>query len=194
MDYYFNSIFMTRIFLALTLEKDLNDQIIEIKKKLKSTLLKSANINWQRNDHHHLTVYFVGEMEPEQISQLNEEISEINLTSHSSSIDLTAISFFPNENSQVLSALVKPNSNLQNLYEAVEKIVINIGLGSDLKKYKPHITLGRFKDKDRLQYNFDLFEESIRGKVKELSVFESEFIKGKTEYRLLKSFKFKNRS
>ena len=190
MDYYFNSIYMTRIFLALTLEKDLNDQIIEIKKKLKSNLLKNANINWQRNDHHHLTVYFVGEIEPEQLSQLNEEIAEINFKSHSRSIDLTAISFFPNQNSQVLTALVKPNSNLQNLYEAVEKIVINIGLGSDLKNYKPHITLGRFKDTDRLQYDFETFEETIKGKVKELNVFESEFIKGKTEYRLLKRFEF----
>ena len=33
---------MARIFLALTLEKDLNDQIIEIKKDLKSNLLKDG--------------------------------------------------------------------------------------------------------------------------------------------------------
>ena len=31
---------MARIFLALTLEKDLNDQIIELKKELKFGLLK----------------------------------------------------------------------------------------------------------------------------------------------------------
>ena len=62
---------MARIFLALTLEKDLNDQIIEIKKELKADLLKDANISWQRNDHHHLTIYFVGEMEPEQLVQMN---------------------------------------------------------------------------------------------------------------------------
>ena len=65
---------MARIFLALTLEKDFNDQIIEIKKELKSNLLKDANISWQKNDQHHLTVYFVGEMEPEQINQMNEEL------------------------------------------------------------------------------------------------------------------------
>ena len=57
MAYYFSSIFMARIFLALTLEKDFNDQIIEIKKELKSNLLKDANISWQKNDQHHLTVY-----------------------------------------------------------------------------------------------------------------------------------------
>ena len=146
---------MARIFLALTLEKDFNDQIIEMKKDLKSNLLKDANISWQRNDQHHLTLYFVGEMEPEQISQMNEDLNKINLTGFSRTIYLTGISFFPNESSQVLAALVKPDSHLKNLHEEVEKIVVNIGFGSELKAYKPHITLGRFKEKNRFQYEFE---------------------------------------
>ena len=181
---------MARIFLALTLEKDLNDQIIEIKKELKANLLKDANMSWQRNDHHHLTVYFVGEMEPEQLAQMNEDLATINLQNISRSIDLSEISFFPNESSQVLAALVKPSSHLQSLHEEIEKIIINIGLGSDLKAYRPHITLGRFKDKDRPQYEFNILEESLKGKLNLLNVFESEFDKGKTEYTLLKSFDF----
>ena len=190
MDYYFNSTYMARVFLALTPEKYFNDQIIEIKKDLKSNLLKNANITWQKNDQHHLTVYFVGEMEPEQISQLNKEIDNINLTGFSRNIDLTGISFFPNESSQVLSAIVKPDSHLKTLHEEVEKIVINIGLGSELKAYKPHITLGRFKEVDRPLYEFETFDKPLKGKLKQFDVFESEFDKGKTEYTLLKSLKF----
>ena len=188
MDYYFSSIYMARIFLALTLEKDFNDRIIGIKKELKANLLKDVNISWQRNDRHHLTINFVGEMEPEQISQMNEDLLKINLTGFSRSIDLTAISFFPNESSQVLSVLVKPDSHLKNLYKEVEKIVVNIGFGSELKEFKPHITLGRFKEKDRPQYEFRIFEEPLKGKVNQLGVFESEFHKGKTNYILLKRF------
>lgn len=180
---------MARIFLALILEKDLNDQIIEIKKGLKSNLLKDENISWQRNSHHHLTVYFVGDMEPEQITEMNEHISEMNLNNISRSIEITSISFFPNESSQVLAALVKHNTHLQSLYETVEKIVVNIGLGSDLKAYRPHITLGRFKEKKLFKYEFESFEEPLKGKVKQLDVLESEFDKGRTVYTLLKSFK-----
>ena len=181
---------MSSIFLALTFEKNFNDQIIEIKKELKANLLKDANISWQRNDHHHLTIYFVGEMEPEQISQMNEDLLKINLTGFSRSIDLTGISFFPNESSQVLSVLVKPDSHLKNLYKEVEKIVVNIGFGSELKAFRPHITLGRFKEKDRPQYEFEIFEEPLKGKVKQLDVLESKFDKGKTDYILLKSLEF----
>ena len=181
---------MARIFLALTIEKDLNDQIIEIKKELKADLLKDANISWQRNDHHHLTIYFVGEMEPEQLVQMNEDLATINLQNMSRSIDLSEISFFPNESSQVLAALVKPSSHLLSLHEEIEKIIVNIGLGSDLKAYRPHITLGRFKDKNRPQYEFNILEESLKGKMNLLNVFESEFDRGKTEYTLLSSFDF----
>ena len=179
---------MARIFLALSLEKGLNDQIIEIKKELKANLLKDANISWQKNDHHHLTLYFVGEMEPEQIMQMNEDLTEYNFKNFSKLIEITDISFFPNDDSQVLAALVKPNSHLENLYEGVHKIVVNIGLGSDLKAYRPHITLGRFKDKERPQYVFESFEQSLKGRIKQLDVLETEFDKGKTKYTLLKSF------
>ena len=85
---------------------------------------------------------------------------------------------------------MKPSSHLKTLHKEVEKIVVNIGFGSELKDYRPHITLGRFKEKDRPQYEFGIFEEPIKGKVKKLDVFESEFDKGKTEYTLLKSFEF----
>ena len=190
MDYYFSRNNMARIFLALTLEKAFNDQIIEIKKDLKSNLLKDANIAWQRNDQHHLTVYFVGEMEPEQISQMNNDLKNINLTGFSKNIDITSISFFPNESSQVLSAIVKADTHLYDLYAEVEKIVVNIGLGSELKAYKPHITLGRFKDKDRPQYEFGIFDEPLKGKIKQLDIFESEFDKGKTKFTLLESLDF----
>jgi 2'-5' RNA ligase len=190
MDYYFSRTYMARIFLALTLEKGINDQIIEIKKDLKSNLLKDVNISWQRNDQHHLTVYFVGEMEPEQISQMNEDLCELNLTGFSRTIDITKISFFPNESSQVLSAIVKPDLHLNNLYQEVEKIVVNIGFGSELKAYKPHITLGRFKDIDRPQYEFRIFDEPLKGKVKQLNIFKSEFDKGKTKFTPLESLEF----
>lgn len=179
---------MARIFLALTLEKDLNDQIIELKKELKSGLLKDSNISWQRNDQHHLTIYFIGEIEPEQLAEMSEALSDMNLKSFSGLVDITGISFFPNEDSQVLAALVKASPQLNSLHKEVENIVINIGLGTDLKAYKPHITLGRFKEIKRPQYEFEIFKEPLKGKMKRIDVLESEFSKGKTQYILLRSF------
>ena len=181
---------MARIFLALTPSKDLNDQIIELKKELKNTVLSEADINWQKNSDHHLTINFVGAMEPEQIEEMYVGIEQINFMSHLQ-IDLSAVSFFPNEESQLLVALARPTNQLQKIFERVDEVVTRIGFGSSLKAYRPHITLGRFKDKSRPQYSFEEFSEiNISSRVNMLDVYESEFDQGRTNYSLLKSFEF----
>ena len=181
---------MARIFLALTPNKDLNDQIIELKKELKNTVLSEADINWQKNSDHHLTINFVGAMEPEQIEEMYVGIEQINFMSHLQ-IDLSAVSFFPNEESQLLVALARPTNQLQKIFERVDEVVTRIGFGSSLKTYRPHITLGRFKDKSRPQYTFEEFSEiNISSRINMLDVYESEFDQGRTKYSLLKSFEF----
>ena len=181
---------MARIFLALTPNKDLNDQIIELKKELKNTVLSEADINWQKNSDHHLTINFVGAMEPEQIEEMYVGIEQINFMSHLQ-IDLSAVSFFPNEESQLLVALARPTNQLQKIFERVDEVVTRIGFGSSLKTYRPHITLGRFKDKSRPQYTFEEFSEiNISSRINMLDVYESEFDEGRTNYSLLKSFEF----
>ena len=181
---------MARIFLALTPNKDLNDQIIELKKELKNTVLSEVDINWQKNSDHHLTINFVGAMEPEQIEEMYVGIEQINFMSHLQ-IDLSAVSFFPNEESQLLVALARPTNQLQKIFERIDEVVTRIGFGSSLKTFRPHITLGRFKDKSRPQYTFEEFSEiNISSRINMLDVYESEFDQGRTNYSLLKSFEF----
>ena len=181
---------MARIFLALTPNKDLNDQIIELKKELRNTVLSEADINWQKNSDHHLTINFVGSMEPEQLEEMYVGIEQINFMSHLQ-IDLSAVSFFPNEESQLLVALARPTNQFQKIFERVDEVVTRIGFGSSLKTYRPHITLGRFKDKSRPQYSFEEFSEiNISSRINMLDVYESEFDQGRTNYSLLKSFEF----
>ena len=181
---------MARIFLALTPDKDLNDHIIELKKELKNSLLSDAEISWQKNSDHHLTINFVGSMEPEQIEEMYTGISQINFMSHVQ-IDITSVNFFPNEDSQLLVALVKPTNQLLKIFERVDEVVTRIGFGSSLKTYKPHITLGRFTDKNRSQYSFENFNETkIASRINALDIYESEFEQGRSSYNLLKSFEF----
>ena len=181
---------MARIFIALTPKKDLNDQIISLKKELKNNLLSNAEISWQKNDDHHVTLNFIGSMEPEQIEEMFEGLSQINFMNHLE-INLDSVSFFPHEDSQLLVALVKPTNQLLKLYERVDEVVTRIGFGSDLKTYKPHITLGRFKNKNRSQYLFEEFQEmNISSRINKIDIYESEFDRGRTAYELLKSFDF----
>jgi 2'-5' RNA ligase len=101
------------------------------------------------------------------------------------------VNFFPNEDSQLLVAIVKPTNHFLKVFEMIDEVVTRIGFGSSLKTFRPHITLGRFKDKDRTQYSFEDFGEiQISSRLSKLDVYESEFDQGRTNYQLLKSFEF----
>ena len=77
------------------------------------------------------------------------------------------------------------------MFSIIDEVVTRIGFGSSLKTYKPHITLGRFKDKDRPQYSYEDFGEiQISSRISKLDVYESEFDQGRTNYQLLRSFEF----
>ena len=181
---------MARIFLALTPDKDFNNQIIDLKKDLKNNVLSNADISWQRNNDHHLTLNFVGSMEPEQIEEMYQGLTEINFMSYLQ-VHISHVNFFPNEDSQLLVAIVKPTNHFLKVFEMIDEVVTRIGFGSSLKTFRPHITLGRFKDKDRTQYSFEDFGEiQISSRLSKLDVYESEFDQGRTNYQLLKSFEF----
>jgi 2'-5' RNA ligase len=181
---------MARIFLALTPDKDFNNQIIDLKKDLKNNVLSNADISWQRNNDHHLTLNFVGSMEPEQIEEMYQGLTEINFMSYLQ-VDISHVNFFPNEDSQLLVANVKPTNQILKVFRIIDEVVTRIGFGSSLKTYKPHITLGRFKDKDRPQYSYEDFGEiQISSRISKLDVYESEFDQGRTNYQLLRSFEF----
>jgi 2'-5' RNA ligase len=90
-----------------------------------------------------------------------------------------------------LVANVKPTNQILKVFRIIDEVVTRIGFGSSLKTYKPHITLGRFKDKDRPQYSYEDFGEiQISSRISKLDVYESEFDQGRTNYQLLRSFEF----
>ena len=106
-------------------------------------------------------------------------------------VDISHVNFFPNEDSQLLVAIVKPTNQILKVFSIIDEVVTRIGFGSSLKTYKPHITLGRFKDKDRPQYSYEDFGEiQISSRISKLDVYESEFDQGRTNYQLLRSFEF----
>jgi 2'-5' RNA ligase len=181
---------MARVFIALTPVKELNDKIIEIKKDLKIGLLKDHIISWQNNNSHHITLNFIGSMEPEQIDQMFINLDKITTYKSQITLEINSISLFPNNNGQLLVANINPTPQLKKIHSKIEDIIKSIGFETHLKKYHPHITLGRFKDKERASFEIPELEEPIKSLVSNIDVYESEFESGKTSYQLIKTFNY----
>ena len=181
---------MARVFIALTPVKELNDKIVKIKKDLKVGLLKDHNISWQNNNSHHITLNFIGSMEPEQIDEMFNNLENISTSKSKIALEINSVSLFPNDKGQVLVANIKPTPQLKKIHTKIEDVINTIGFETHLKKYHPHITLGRFKVKDRAIIEIPELAEPIHSSVSNIDVYESEFEAGKTSYQLIKTFNY----
>jgi len=181
---------MARVFIALTPVKELNDKIIEIKKDLKIGLLKDHTISWQNNNSHHITLNFIGPMEPEQIDEMFINLENIIISKSKIALEINSVSLFPNNKGQVLVANINPTPQLKKIHSKIEDIINTIGFETHLKKYHPHITLGRFKHKERASFEIPELEEPVKSLVSNIDVYESEFESGKTSYQLIKTFNY----
>ena len=132
-------IYMSRIFIGLTPDSEFNQKIIDLKIRQKEHQNKAYKISWVPNNNHHITVNFVGSMEPEQIDEMKELLKGLSESLSDVPIEVDRVTYFPNENGQVIIATINLNKSLQRLYDKVEEVVANVGFGMSLRSYKPHI-------------------------------------------------------
>ena len=60
-----------------------------------------------------------------------------------------------------------------------------------LRTYKPHITLARFKDKNRPFSDLVVLDSPIKAFIGNVDIYESDLEGGKSKYNLLESYSLK---
>ena len=180
---------MSRIFIALTPKSEFNKVICELKEEQKKFLIRNHKVNWSQNNQHHITINFIGSMEPEQKEEMFNNL-ETRSSFKNLPIEIDSLGYFPNENGQVLVANIALTPRLQKLFNEVEKVVARIGFGMALRTFKPHITLARFKDKNRPFSQIIGLEDPVNSVIEALDVYESSFESGKTLHTLIQTYSF----
>ena len=67
---------MARIFIALTPKPELNKIISALKSDQEKLLYKKAKVNWSKDNQHHITLNFIGSMEPEQKEEMFHDFDQ----------------------------------------------------------------------------------------------------------------------
>ena len=178
---------MSRVFIALTPKPEFNKVICKLKEDQKRFLIRNHKVNWSKDNQHHITINFIGSMEPEQKEEMFESFSTENF-SKDLPIEILGLNYFPNDNGQVLVANINLSPRLQKLYDKVQAIVARIGFGMSLRNFKPHISLARFKQRKRPFSEIVELENPIIINVNSVDVYESFFKSGKTKHTLIRSY------
>jgi len=149
-----------RLFIAIDIPDDVKDCIGKIQKKIIDNPLDK--IRFVNVNNIHLTIKFLGEVQPNKVEIIKENLKKI--TFNKFSVCLDKIGVFPNENYiRVVWIGLNPENDILDLQNRIDENLKDI-----FKKeinFKPHLTLARVKYiADKNKFMDDLKEIKVENK------------------------------
>ncbi len=144
---------MIRTFIAI----DLPDAVRDSLRSLEQELLKTqAPVSWVKPESVHLTIKFLGNVAPEQISSIQEAMREVAAATVPFRIKPLGCGAFPSiKQMRVvwvgLRGFSEDSEPLLKLQQAMEKTLAPMGFKEEDRPFKPHLTLGRVKGRRHLR-------------------------------------------
>ncbi|WP_119167168.1 RNA 2',3'-cyclic phosphodiesterase [Algihabitans albus] len=126
-----------RLFVALSLPEDVRERLDMLDSGL-------PGARWVAAENLHLTLRFLGEVDSAQARDLDDTLSAIDAPGFALTLQGLA-TFGDGAKVRALYADVAPNPALLHLQAKVESAVARAGLPLERRKFKPHVTLARFK-------------------------------------------------
>jgi len=143
----------------------------------------------------HLTLKFLGEVAPSQLDALRTTLSAIHSV-RPVTLEFHALEFSPNErHARVLWAPAESSSVLKSLAEDIDHALHQLGLLSENRPFKAHLTLARFyKPGLPPKFRATVAENAARSfgslTTAEFHLMESKLKPTGAEYTILQSFPF----
>lgn len=126
-----------RLFVAIPLPEDVRERL-----SLLCSGLPAAR--WVEPETMHLSLRFLGEVDGRQAADVDSALGGIKVPAFA--IELAGIGQFgDNRRVRALWVGVEPQELLMRLQAKVENAVQRAGLAPEGRKYRPHVTLARFK-------------------------------------------------
>lgn len=164
----------------------------EMLRKLKmSGDKKDLNIKWAPLQNLHLTLKFLGEIDNDQLDRATAALREISGALEPFHLELYGLGGFPEEKqARTLWMGVRNKRNLRELHQKVDEALQSAGFSPDHHEFRPHITLGRIRNKKNIEDLISPFVRKDFGKipVQKITLFES-FLQGHFPiYKALEEF------
>ena len=173
-----------RLFIAVNFNNEVKAQINEIINKVKLNSIQGKFVN---EEHLHLTVEFLGEIQKKRLDLIKEIMNELEFGQFT--LSLTKVGYFKRCEGNIYWLGVEDNDNLLNIHKKLHQSLIDKDFELQDREYKPHITMGR-KVKLKDSFNINELDDTVR-KIKidinKIDLMKSEFINGKLVYSVIHS-------
>jgi 2'-5' RNA ligase len=179
-----------RSFLAFELPLEVEAVVNQVSEELKRS---SLNAKWIKSGNVHLTVVFMGDVEMDEIPAIKEKIEKVCLTYGAFNISLKGLGCFPHARKpRVIWVGVDGDlERMSSFRDTLLERLITFGIKEEKRRFKPHLTLGRFRKPKRTSSEelelISRYEDvtSPTCSLTELVLFKSELKPGGARYTRL---------
>ena len=171
-----------RAFVALAVAKDARSALVQAADTLQREPW-AKGVRWVRSEGLHLTLRFLGDTAFDAVPGLVDALGERLRRVEPFESALRGLSLFPSASRpRVVAALVKAEPALEELSAAVEEAVVAAGLPAQSRRFRAHITLGRFRRRGGRGLELTARLEEVPIAVTEVVLFRSTLGPGGARY------------
>lgn len=178
-----------RSFVAIELQEKLRASLGKLVAELRSC---GADVKWVRPEGIHLTLRFLGEIDPAQVELIHLALGEVVSAHEPFVLTAKGLGCFPSmEQARVVwVGLDGETWRLSTLQREVEKALVELGFPRENRPFRPHLTLGRVRSPRARHALVSRIRSMERVDLGELQVhavaqFKSELLPGGARYSLL---------
>lgn len=187
---------MIRAFVGIRIDPGMARRIAEIQSQLKGSL---SGIRWVGTNNLHLTLKFLGEVEEGKVEPISEALERALQDAGQFSILGRGIGVFPDIRRARVLWVGLESGSLASVAENVESALEPIGFPKEKRGFRPHLTIGRWRNFDgrpeRLKQEIERFKNCEFGesRVGEVVFFRSVLEPQGAVYSALKVVPLKDR-
>lgn len=187
-----------RSFLAVDLPDAERQRAFAVSKRLRKA---GVRVSWIPPERMHLTLRFLGEVTPDTISMITEQLENQYTAAEPFPLRLEGVGAFPHNRAPriVWAGLAPLEGPLESVQAIAEAAAWHAGLPQENKRFRPHLTLGRVKDSKKAGALSPLIEEEqgFSGDeftVSSVSLYASQLTSSGPIYNRLREFPFRWKS
>ncbi len=177
-----------RLFIAINFDEEIINKIYDTICDVKSIAQKG---NFSHKQNLHVTLVFLGQVEPKMISKVKECMNGI--ISKNFEIHMGGLGRFKRKGSDFYWIGIEKSETMNELHNVLTSELDDFGFDVDMREFKPHLTIGRevmcdYREAQKIVEKLG----SITQPVNKISLMLSERINGKLIYTELYSRELKN--
>ncbi len=184
---------MIRTFIALEIPENALSQILLIREKCLGNL---KNVKWEPKEKLHLTLKFIGDTRLELLNKYSEAIEKIAADHSIFELNFTEFGIFKNpKEPRIFWAGLNESPKLFDIVNNIETAFLEFGFEKEKRKFKPHITLLRFRGHEDVEKILSLTYEKISEinfVANRITFYESKLLQSGSVYKSIQSFYLKN--